>query len=46
TQEIAKQDLFKYMEVFYNRKRRHASLGYVSPAAFEKRYEAAQDQVA
>ena len=46
TQEIAKQDLFKYIEVFYNRKRRHASLGYVSPAAFEKRYEAAQDQVA
>ena len=46
TQEIAKQDLFKYIELFYNRKRRHASLGYVSPAAFEKRYEAAQDQVA
>lgn len=46
TQEFAKQDLFKYIEVFYNRKRRHASLGYVSPAAFEKRYEAAQDQVA
>ena len=46
TQEIAKQDLFKYIEVFYNRKRRHASLDYVSPAAFEKCYEAAQDQVA
>ena len=46
TQEIAKQDLFKYIELFYNRKRRHASLGYVSPAVFEKRYEAALDQVA
>ena len=37
TQEIAKQDLFKSIELFYNRERRHASLGYVGPAAFEKR---------
>ena len=46
TREIAKQDLFKYIEVFYNHKRRHDSLGGVSPAAFEKRYEADQDQAA
>ena len=44
--EIAKNDLFNYIEVFYNRQRRHASLGNVNPAAFEKRYEADQDQVA
>jgi putative transposase len=33
----ARQDLFWYIEVFYNRKRRHASLGYISPVEFEKR---------
>lgn len=31
----AKRELFEYIEVFYNRRRRHSSLGYVSPAAFE-----------
>jgi transposase InsO family protein len=30
------QALFEYIEVFYNRKRRHSSLGYVSPAEYEK----------
>lgn len=33
----AKQDLFWYIEVFYNRRRRHATLGYISPAEFELR---------
>ena len=32
----AKQQLFDYIEVFYNRKRMHSSLGYVSPAEFER----------
>jgi transposase InsO family protein len=31
----AKLQLFDYIEVFYNRKRMHSSLGYVSPAEFE-----------
>jgi len=33
----ARQSVFEYIEVFYNRIRRHASLGYVSPADFEAR---------
>lgn len=34
TRAEAKQDLFEYIEVFYNRKRRHSALGYRSPADF------------
>jgi len=32
--------LFEYIEVFYNRVRRHSSLGYESPAKFEENYYA------
>lgn len=35
THEQARASIFKYIEIFYNRKRRHSSLGYVSPEAFE-----------
>ncbi len=35
THTEARQEVFSYIEVFYNRQRRHASLGYVSPADFE-----------
>ena len=31
----ARSSLFSYIELFYNRKRRHSSLGYKSPMAFE-----------
>ena len=34
----AKHQLFDYIEVFYNQKRRHSSLGYVTPAELERRY--------
>jgi putative transposase len=33
----AKADLFAYIEVWYNRKRRHSAIGYISPAEFERR---------
>ncbi|HQR16608.1 MAG TPA: IS3 family transposase [Nitrospira sp.] len=37
THEEATQDIFEYIEVFYNRLRRHSTLGYSSPAEFEAR---------
>lgn len=36
TRQEAKQALFEYIEVFYNRKRRHSSLGYLSPVEYER----------
>src|SRR5207253_6455354 len=33
---IAKAKLFDYIEVFYNRQRRHSSLGYMNPAEYER----------
>jgi transposase InsO family protein len=36
TREQAKASIFEYVEVFYNRVRRHSSLGFVSPAEFER----------
>ncbi|NMA52334.1 MAG: IS3 family transposase, partial [Peptococcaceae bacterium] len=38
TRDEARQAVFEYVEVFYNRLRRHASLGYLTPAEFKKRY--------
>jgi putative transposase len=35
THQQARQSIFEYLEVFYNRKRLHSSLGYVSPEMFE-----------
>ena len=35
--EEARRSLFEYIEVFYNRRRRHSTLGYRSPAEFEAR---------
>jgi putative transposase len=37
TRDEATQDIFEYIEVFYNRRRRHSTLGYDSPAEFEAR---------
>jgi putative transposase len=35
TRDEARRDIFEYIEVFYNRQRRHSTLGYLSPAQFE-----------
>jgi putative transposase len=34
TREEARKDIFWYIEVFYNRKRRHQALGYLTPVEF------------
>jgi len=39
TRELARADIFDYIEVFYNRTRRHSHLGGVSPEAFERASE-------
>lgn len=36
TRQEARQSLFEYIETFYNRIRRHSTLGYVSPEQFEQ----------
>lgn len=36
TRDLAKAELFEYIEVFYNRKRRHSHLNQMSPMAFEQ----------
>jgi putative transposase len=38
TRDQARAAIFEYLEAFYNRVRRHSSLGFVSPAEFERAY--------
>lgn len=37
TRAEARQSVFEYLEVFYDRERKHSSLGYVSPVTYEQR---------
>ena len=39
TVDEARAAIFEYIEIFYNRKRRHSALGYVSPQAHERAFE-------
>ncbi len=41
TNEEAHRAIFRYIEMWYNRKRRHSTLGYVSPAEYEAQREQA-----
>ncbi len=38
TRADAKQSIFEYIEVFYNRQRRHSFLNYITPVEYEKKY--------
>lgn len=37
TRDEARADVFDYVERFYNTIRRHSTIGYLSPAEFEKK---------
>lgn len=39
TRESAKQSIFEYIEVYYNRVRRHSSIGSIAPMVFENQYK-------
>ncbi|MFC2125438.1 IS3 family transposase, partial [Bacteroidota bacterium] len=36
TRQEAKLAVFEYIEIWYNRKRKHSTLGYLSPEEYEK----------
>lgn len=38
SRDVARADLFEYIEGFYNPQRRHSKLGQLSPAEFEQRF--------
>jgi putative transposase len=38
TRDVARADLFEYIEGFYNEQRRHSKLGQLSPTQFEQRF--------
>lgn len=38
TRKAARRDIVDYIEMFYNSKRRHSYLGYMSPKGFEERW--------
>ena len=40
TRAEARQQTFEYIEVYYNRKRLHSKLGYLSPEAYERKHVA------
>lgn len=39
THQEARQDIFEYIEVWYNRQRKHSSIGYLSPAEYEQQWK-------
>jgi len=46
TRQKLRSAIFEYVEAFYNRRRRHSALGYLSPVEFERRWLNPEKQVA
>ncbi len=44
TRQEARTAVFAWIETWYNRKRRHSTLGYLSPEAFERQYQQQQQE--
>jgi putative transposase len=42
TRQAARTAIYEYVEVFYNRRRRHSALDYLSPAEYERRHHQQQ----
>jgi transposase InsO family protein len=42
THAAARADVSEYLEIFFNRQRRHWALGYLSPVAFERQHDEKQ----
>lgn len=45
THAEARAALFDYIEAFYNRRRRHSSLGYLTPVEYEQRHHASRPEL-
>ena len=41
TRDAARRAIFRYIETWYNRERRHSTLHYLSPVQYEKQLKAA-----
>jgi transposase InsO family protein len=44
TRDEARADVYEYLEVFYNRRRRHSSVGYCSPVTAERQFHAGVEE--
>ena len=46
TRQQARSAIFEWIEVWYNQKRRHSTLGYLSPEAFERQHQQQANAIA
>ncbi len=45
TRQQAKEEITEYIEIFYNRQRRHSRLGDLSPAQFVKQFLESKEEI-